>query len=333
MSRRASARAGVLAALAVLLALVAAGCGGGRAADDGELRLGYFANVTHAAAIVGLERGVFARDLPGVKVKGVVFLSGPEAVSALLSGSIDAAYVGAAPVITALSRARGELRTVAGANNGGALLVARTGTGIRRVADLAHRRVAVPALGNTQDLTLRELLRRAGLRATDQGGSVKLIVVKNAQLSAALANHVVDAAMTPEPWASGLVHTGEADVVLGPGRVLGGTYPTTILVVSKALAQKRPDLVARLRRANAESVALVARRPGLAAAAFQRMLQESTGKSVDPAVLAAAVRGQTATTTVDRAGMEVMVAAAARAGYLARPVALAEVMPAPQGAR
>jgi len=60
-----------------------------------ELRLGYFANVTHAQALVGLAHGEFEKEL-GTEVKFVpkLFGSGPAAIEALLADEVDMTDVG-----------------------------------------------------------------------------------------------------------------------------------------------------------------------------------------------------------------------------------------------
>ncbi|HET6297686.1 MAG TPA: sulfonate ABC transporter substrate-binding protein, partial [Kribbella sp.] len=81
----------VLAASAAVLSLVAAVAGCSRAdrdespvasTDKGpatELRLGYFPNVTHAAALVGLDKGLFTKELGSTKLVPTKFNAGPEA--------------------------------------------------------------------------------------------------------------------------------------------------------------------------------------------------------------------------------------------------------------
>src|SRR5262249_27442697 len=100
--------------LAVLF--LATGCHGKRAADSNTLRLGFFPNVTHAPALIGLERGDFARALAPVTVEPKAFNAGPEAMEALFAGAVDAVYVGPAPAINAYLRSQGQmLVAVAGA--------------------------------------------------------------------------------------------------------------------------------------------------------------------------------------------------------------------------
>ncbi|MBW9122517.1 sulfonate ABC transporter substrate-binding protein, partial [Microbacterium trichothecenolyticum] len=59
---------------------------GGDSPSVDELRLGYFANVTHAPALVGLEEGLFADALGDVEVTTQVFNAGPAAIEALSAG-------------------------------------------------------------------------------------------------------------------------------------------------------------------------------------------------------------------------------------------------------
>ena len=81
-----SHRAGRLAAalLAAIAAVSLTGCGGDDEADatSGDsttLRLGYFPNLTHATAIVGVEDGHFAKALGANTLKTQTFNAGPEA--------------------------------------------------------------------------------------------------------------------------------------------------------------------------------------------------------------------------------------------------------------
>ena len=70
-------------AIAVLGIVLLASCGVGDDADGESvtLRLGYFPNVTHAPAIVGVENGILADALgSGVVLEPHVFNAGPEVV-------------------------------------------------------------------------------------------------------------------------------------------------------------------------------------------------------------------------------------------------------------
>ena len=65
---------------------------GGMPAKVVTLRLGYFPNITHAQALVGVKDGWFARELgSNVKLEAKTFNAGPAAIEALFAGAIDAA--------------------------------------------------------------------------------------------------------------------------------------------------------------------------------------------------------------------------------------------------
>ena len=71
------------------------------------LHLGYFATVTHAPALVGVEKGLIQKELGTTKLKTEVFNAGPAAVEALSAGAIDAAYIGPNPAINSFIKSGG----------------------------------------------------------------------------------------------------------------------------------------------------------------------------------------------------------------------------------
>ena len=73
------------------------------------LRLGYFPNVTHAPAIIGLQNGTFANDARPERRRSRrnTFNSGTDATTALLAGALDASFVGPNPAINAYQKSNG----------------------------------------------------------------------------------------------------------------------------------------------------------------------------------------------------------------------------------
>ena len=89
-----------------------------------ELRLGYFPNITHAPAIIGLANGYFTQELGSTKLTTQTFNAGGDEVSALLGGSLDAGFIGSSPAINAFAKSNGAaVRVIAGSTSGGAQLV------------------------------------------------------------------------------------------------------------------------------------------------------------------------------------------------------------------
>lgn len=280
----------VLAATAALSLVAAAGCSradtenSAALADDrgpaAELRLGYFPNVTHAAALVGLGQGLFAKELGGTALVPTKFNAGPEAVGALLGGSLDASFIGSGPAINAYAKSNGEaVRLVAGATSGGAQLVVRPE--ITTVGQLSGRTVATPQLGNTQDVALKKWL--AGKNLT---GKVKVANLENAQTLDAFHKGEVDAAWVPEPWSSRLVLDAGAKVLLDEAELWpDGRFPTTVLIVRTQYLREHPETVRRLLTGLVGAIDATAKDPAAAKASVNEQLRELTGKALKPAVI------------------------------------------------
>src|SRR5437764_8966784 len=161
-------RARALLLLVVACALLTSACGSNNssAAKSSSagvtVRLGYFPNLTHATAIAGVEKGLFAKHLAPDTVSVSTFNAGPAAVEAILGGAVDATYIGPNPAINAFAKSHGEaIRIVSGATSGGAALVVKPD--ITDAAGLRGKKVASPQLGNTQDVALRTWLKDKGL--------------------------------------------------------------------------------------------------------------------------------------------------------------------------
>ena len=226
-----------------------------------ELKLGYFGNVTHAPALVGVKQGFIAKSLGDTKLSTQVFNAGPAAIEALNAGAIDATYIGPNPAINSFVKSQGEsVSIIAGAAAGGAQLVVRPEIG--SAADLKGRTLSTPQLGGTQDVALRAWLAGQGYKTnTDGSGDVAINPTENAQTLKLFQDGKLDGAWLPEPWASRLVLQAGAKVLvdekdLWDGSLTGkpGEFPTTILIVNKKFAAAHPDTVKALLKGHAESV-------------------------------------------------------------------------------
>jgi NitT/TauT family transport system substrate-binding protein len=146
-----------------------------------ELKLGYFGNITHAAALVGINQGFLAGELGSTKLSTETFNAGPAAIEALNAGAIDAAYIGPNPAINSFVKSKGEsVSVIAGAASGGAQLVVRPG--IDSAADLKGKTLASPQLGGTQDVALRAWLGSQGYKTNVDGtGDVGINLTEYAQ--------------------------------------------------------------------------------------------------------------------------------------------------------
>src|SRR5215218_6052839 len=99
------------------------------------LRIGYFPNINHAQAVIGIGNGDFQKILgPNVEIKPFIFNAGPSAIEALFAKQIDATYVGPNPAINGYVISEGkDVRIISGATSGGAVFVIRGDTGITSI--------------------------------------------------------------------------------------------------------------------------------------------------------------------------------------------------------
>ncbi|MDR7157342.1 NitT/TauT family transport system substrate-binding protein [Arthrobacter sp. BE255] len=258
-----------------------------------ELKLGYFGNITHAAALVGINQGFLAKELGSTKLSTATFNAGPAAIEALNAGAIDAAYIGPNPAINSFVKSGGEsVSVIAGAAAGGAQLVVRPD--INSAEDLKGKTLASPQLGGTQDVALRAWLGSQGYDTNvDGSGDVAINPTDNAQTLKLFQDGKLDGAWLPEPWASRLVLQAGAKVLvdekdLWDGSASGkpGEFPTTILIVNKTFAAEHPDTVKALLRGHAKSVAwLNDTASAEKAAVINAALQESAGAALPADVI------------------------------------------------
>jgi NitT/TauT family transport system substrate-binding protein len=293
--RRRLLKSAVNAALLSVVAAVALGgltaCGGGGTAAGGPvtLRLGHLPNITHATPIVGVAKGLFAREFGDkVKLEVKTFSAGPAAVEALFSGAIDAVYIGPNPTVNAHAQSKGKgVRVVAGAASGGAAFVVKPN--IARPEDLKGKKVATPQLGNTQDVALRYWLKQHGFKSTkDGGGEVAILPQHNASAVDAFTSGAIDGAWVPEPFVSRLVKAGGQVLVDERDLWPSGRFVVTNLVVSKHFLGKHRDAVRRLVAGSVASNAWINANPQEAQQVLSDGIRSLTGKPLDAGLTAQA---------------------------------------------
>lgn len=272
-------------ATAVVLAaatLGLAGCGQDSSGDGPvTVRLGYFPNITHAPALVGVEKGIFAEKLGANKLDSKTFNAGPAAIEALFSGAIDAAYLGPNPAINAHAKSKGQaIRIVAGAASGGVSLVVKPG--VNSVQDLKGKKIGTPQLGNTQDVAVRYWLKENGLSSNKEGGGdVKIIPQENAQTLETFGSNAIDGAWVPEPFVSRLIGLGGKVLVderdLWPDK----KFVITHLVVRTKFLQKHPDVVKQLIEAHVAATEFINSKPDESQQTISEHIGKLTGKAFD----------------------------------------------------
>lgn len=288
-------RSGFGAVLLAASVLLAAACGGSSsgagsssttAGISTNLRLGYFSNLTHATALVGVESGIFKSALGADTLVLKTFNAGPAAVEALFSGALDATYIGPNPAINAHIQSRGDaIRIISGATSGGASLVVRPG--IYSPADLKGKKLATPQRGGTQDVALRHWLKANNLKADlEGGGEVSIVPQENAQTLETFRAGQIDGGWVPEPWATRLVVEGGGKVLVDERTLWpDGKFVTTHLVVRTKFLREHPDTVRRLVEGQVQVNELVNANPAEAQRLVNQAITTITGKGIPAAAL------------------------------------------------
>lgn len=266
-----------------------AGAGGGEPSLD-AVTIGYFPNLTHAPALVGLADGYF-QDAFGddVTIETATFDSGTEEIEALFAGGIDIGFIGPSPTITGWEKSKGEaLHVIAGAAANGASLVVREG--IDTVEDLEGKTIATPSLGNTQDVAARYWLKEQGFETDEQGGGdVHIQPQDNATALTALQTGDIDGAWVPEPWATRMVEEAGAKVLVDEADLWeGGQFVTTNVIVRTEFLNEHPDAVDAFLAGLLDTIDAIEADPEAAQATVASEIGKISGSTPNAEILAKA---------------------------------------------
>ncbi|WP_264929478.1 ABC transporter substrate-binding protein, partial [Streptomyces sp. A012304] len=292
------------AVMAALPLLTLAACGyGSRAAEtpsaqkvvagaekiDGldSVKIGYFGNLTHGTALVGVNKGYFQKALGGTQAKYQVFNAGPSEIEALNSGSIDIGWIGPSPAINGYTKAGGKnLRIIGGSASGGVKLVVNPAK-IKTLKDVKGKRIATPQLGNTQDVALLNWISEQGWKVDAESGKgdVSVIRTDNKVTPDAYKSGSVDGAWVPEPTASKLVAEG-AKVLLDEADLWPDKkFVITNIIVRQEFLKEHPKAVEAVLKASVEANKWISADPDAAKAAANAQLKADSGKALPADVL------------------------------------------------
>jgi NitT/TauT family transport system substrate-binding protein len=256
-------------------------------------RIGYFPNINHAQAVIGLGRGDFQKALgDNVEVKTQIFNAGPAAMEGLLANQIDISYIGPGPTINGYVRSDGQaLRIISGSASGGAVFVVRNDSGINSAQDLANKKFATPELGNTQDIALRNYLIDNGFNTKEKGGNVEVLTVKNPDIVTLFLTKQIDGAWVPEPWGERLVKEGGGKILVDERDLWppDGKFVTAHIIVRPDYLQNNPDVVKKLLEAHIDETNWINSNKTVAIQTFNVELERLTGQRISEDVLNASL--------------------------------------------
>jgi len=317
----------VTTAAMIAAALLLAGCSSSSSSSAGSatdanagggspvtVRLGFLSNITHAPALIALKEGFFTKALGSAgTVKATAFSAGTEETTAILSGQLDAAYVGPNPAITAWQKSS-DIQIISGVATGGASIVVKKG--ITSAAQLKGKSLATPSLGNTQDVAMRYWLKQHGVTTNTTGGGDAFIKPTKPNSAAVLQfkSGQIAGGSEPAPYDIQMVSDGGTVLLSEPG-------VTTLLIVTKSFLSAHPAVVSDLLKAQVQANAFIKSNPTQAQADANAELASYTGKPLKADLVAASFKEITFTNDPDEASLKTDADQAVSLGLL-KPVNL-----------
>ncbi|MEV6181677.1 ABC transporter substrate-binding protein [Streptomyces sp. NPDC052015] len=286
-----------------------------------EVRIGYFPNLTHATALVGVQKGLFQKELGGTTIKSATFNAGPSEIEALNSGSIDIGWIGPSPAVNGYTKAAGKnLRIISGSASGGVKLVVNPDK-IKSEDDVRGKKIATPQLGNTQDVAFLNWIAEKGWKVDAESGSGDVSVVRtdNKVTPDAYKSGSIDGAWVPEPTASKLVAEG-AKVLLDEADLWPDKkFVITNVIVSQKFLKEHPDVVEAVLRGSVRTNEWINAHPEEAKAAANAALKKESGKALPAEVIDPAWKSITFLDDPLAATLDTEAEHAVKAGLLEKP--------------
>lgn len=288
--------------------------------EKNQVRVAFFANISHAVPIVGIENGYFEQKLGETQIKTKIVDSGPEAVEALFANSVDLAYLGPAPFVNGYVKSGGQgIKILSGAANNGASFVIQKDSRILAPSDLAGKKIAAPFIGNTQDVSLRNYLDENGLQSAEKGGSVIIYNIANAEIYTIFAKGDIDAAWVPEPTATMLVEQ------LGGIRLFQEEdiwptkkFPSVLLVGRADYIEKHPDIIKKWLEAHDQSISWINQNPDQTESTYIKFYKDHTGKALKENIVHNSFTKIIYTSEIDSDAIRIFAERAYALGYLGR---------------
>jgi len=239
-----SLRAVVRRKLPFLFAAIVAFAAAGQArasgrAEQATVRFAYQDRIADAVSVIAVENGFFGQE--GLKVKPMMFTSGPACTEAVVLGSADIGTMGDTTAMISVARAPVTIIASHGGGEHRHRIIVKADSPIRSPRDLVGKRVAV-SKGTS---TYGGFLAWARTKKLDLS-KVQVTDMKPEDMGTALLSGAVDAAVASEPTPSVMEEKGGRQLATLGG--LGNNYPI-LLVARNDFLREHPEVATRFVRA------------------------------------------------------------------------------------
>ncbi|MCT2537882.1 ABC transporter substrate-binding protein [Aquibacillus koreensis] len=276
-------------AMLLTAALVLAGCGSSSsssASGTSEITIGYFPNINHVPAMVAKSEGYYQEQLgDDVTINYKTFPDGSSFMDALKTGEIQAGLVGPGPAMNNYTNGA-DVNIIAGGSTGGTVILAREGSGIETVEDIAGKSYITPRVGCTHDVQFETYMEERGITSQRIGGDMIHQTGPPATYQAMFETGKVDVAVAPEPWASVLQQNTGAKVIIPADEVsFGTTLPASVLVSSGKLIEENPEFVQKIVNAHKDATKFIQENPEEAKTITIKDIKETTDQELSQEVV------------------------------------------------
>ena len=218
----------------VLFGVAASALMAGQALAE-KIIIGHFGNPTPMQLLSTSD--ALAKET-GWEIEWRKFDAGTDVIAAMASGDVVLSELGSSPVAIGTSSGL-DIQLIAYSDVIGKAesLIAHNGSGIKTVADLKGKRIAVP-IGSTAHYSLMGALQHEGLAETD----VTIVGMPPDQIAASWDQGVIDAAWIWQPVQSEILKSGE--LIIGADQTAEWGFPTYDgWVVNREFAEANKDKI------------------------------------------------------------------------------------------
>lgn len=197
--------------------------------------IGHFGNPTPMQLLASSDA---IQKATGWDVEWRKFASGTDVIAAMASGDVVLSELGSSPLAIATSQGV-DIQLIAFSDVIGSAesLIVSNSSGIKTLADLKGKRIAVP-VGSTAHFSLIGALKHEGIAESE----VTIMNMPPDQIAAAWQQNAIDAAWIWQPVQSEILKTGT--LLLGADKTAGWGYPTfDAWVVNTKFGEENKDKI------------------------------------------------------------------------------------------
>ncbi len=209
-----------------------------------EITFGYQPSTHQIAYITAREKGWWTEDLEPYGIESVddrLFPTGAPEMQSMLAGDIDVAYVGAAPVVSALASGL-DAKIVAAVQIQGSDIVLSNDLPYESPEDLRGLKIATFPPGTIQDTLLRNWLKDNGINPEND---VEILGMGPGDAIASISAGQVDAVFLPHPAPAMIESEGAGRSVVSSGE-MQQDHACCVVAVSGDLIRNHPDIVQQI---------------------------------------------------------------------------------------